>query len=237
MCEIWTCLSSGLSYWQKPYLWCLQTRNIMRTGKHAASRVKQTMHGVMITSSLPCPLMLLQCAFFCSGVVGLACARALLNAGKEVVIVEKERTYGSATSARSSEGMAVPQAQEATKELIIQWFILGWTTSCSCSDPCWVELLLVHAVIHAGLYYTPGSLMAKLCVQGKDMLYNYCRQNKIPHRRLGKLIVATSQEWVQKYGAGHFKADAWMLPYFWMVNFWVFNSMCECSGPMVIMWY
>jgi L-2-hydroxyglutarate oxidase LhgO len=47
-------------------------------------------------------------------------------------------------------------------------------------------------VIHAGLYYAPGSLKAQLCVRGKDMLYAYAAERAIPHRRCGKLIVATS---------------------------------------------
>jgi L-2-hydroxyglutarate oxidase LhgO len=88
-----------------------------------------------------------------AGVVGLACARALALAGREVVLLESESAIGTHTSSRNSE------------------------------------------VIHAGIYYPPGSLKAKLCVAGKLALYRYLGERGLPHRRCGKLIVAaeTSQ--------------------------------------------
>lgn len=46
-------------------------------------------------------------------------------------------------------------------------------------------------VIHAGLYYPGASLKAKLCVRGRQLLYEYCKVRSIPHRRCGKLVVAT----------------------------------------------
>jgi L-2-hydroxyglutarate oxidase LhgO len=84
-----------------------------------------------------------------AGVVGLAVARALALAGREVVVLEAEGLIGSHTSARNSE------------------------------------------VIHAGIYYPQGSAKARLCVRGKALLYAYCAARGVPHRRLGKIIVAT----------------------------------------------
>jgi L-2-hydroxyglutarate oxidase LhgO len=84
-----------------------------------------------------------------AGVVGLAAARALAKAGREVVILEAEDAIGKHTSSRNSE------------------------------------------VIHAGIYYLQGSLKASTCLQGRQRLYEYCVERGVPHRRCGKLIVAT----------------------------------------------
>jgi L-2-hydroxyglutarate oxidase LhgO len=72
-------------------------------------------------------------------------------------------------------------------------------------------------VIHAGLYYPTGSLKATLCVAGRERLYAYCAERGIAHRRLGKLVVATTKDEiaaVESYraqGAANGVADlAWL---------------------------
>ena len=106
------------------------------------------------------------CIVIGAGVVGLACARALAQAGLEVVIVEQEAAFGTGVSARNSE------------------------------------------VIHAGLYYPTGSLKARLCVRGAQLLYGYCAERGISHRRCGKLVVATRTDDLQALEALHAKGQA-----------------------------
>jgi L-2-hydroxyglutarate oxidase LhgO len=93
-----------------------------------------------------------ECVVVGGGIIGLAVARALAQAGREVLLLEKERWIGQDTSSRNSE------------------------------------------VIHAGLYYPEGSLKARFCVEGRHKLYAYCAARDVPHKRIGKLVVAVSED-------------------------------------------
>lgn len=104
------------------------------------------------------------CLVVGAGVVGLAIARRLAMAGREVLVLEATEGIGNGASSRNSE------------------------------------------VIHAGIYYPPGSLKAQVCVQGRHKLYRYCRERGIPHQRIGKLIVATHEDQTQQLAK--YKAQA-----------------------------
>uniref|UniRef100_A0A673GGU1 L-2-hydroxyglutarate dehydrogenase, mitochondrial n=1 Tax=Sinocyclocheilus rhinocerous TaxID=307959 RepID=A0A673GGU1_9TELE len=56
-------------------------------------------------------------------------------------------------------------------------------------------------VIHSGIYYTPGSLKAQLCVRGATLTYQYCQKKGVPYKRCGKLIVAVEREEIPRLKA------------------------------------
>ena len=63
-------------------------------------------------------------------------------------------------------------------------------------------------VIHAGIYYQTGLDKTRLCVDGKAMLYTFCREFSVPHQRCGKLLVAVNAEEVDKLSALKVQAEA-----------------------------
>ncbi|MBT9370570.1 NAD(P)/FAD-dependent oxidoreductase [Rhizobium sp. CSW-27] len=63
-------------------------------------------------------------------------------------------------------------------------------------------------VIHAGLYYPEGSLKARLCVEGRERLYAFCRSHGVDHRRAGKLIVASDAAELQGLASLRQKGEA-----------------------------
>ncbi|EDW04081.1 L-2-hydroxyglutarate dehydrogenase, mitochondrial [Drosophila grimshawi] len=58
-------------------------------------------------------------------------------------------------------------------------------------------------VIHAGIYYKPGTLKARLCVEGLHLAYKYLDEHQIPYKKVGKLIVATDEKEVKLLGDLH----------------------------------
>ena len=83
-----------------------------------------------------------------AGAVGLSIAAELSHSHKDIIVVERNPSFGQETSSRNSE------------------------------------------VIHAGIYYPKDSLKLNTCLEGKTLLYEFCARNNIPHKRIGKLIIA-----------------------------------------------
>lgn len=63
-------------------------------------------------------------------------------------------------------------------------------------------------VIHAGLYYPQGSLKARLCVEGRDRLFSFCEQHRVPHARCGKLVIAADDREAAQLAALQARAHA-----------------------------
>ncbi|KAI0069227.1 NAD dehydrogenase [Artomyces pyxidatus] len=70
-------------------------------------------------------------------------------------------------------------------------------------------------IIHAGLYYPPESLKTRFCLRGRQLLYNYCKQNNVPFRKTGKLVVARGPDDEQYIANLHSKAQNLLPPPRW----------------------
>tara|TARA_Y100000296_G_scaffold85515_1_gene121686 strand:+ start:78 stop:1160 length:1083 start_codon:yes stop_codon:yes gene_type:complete len=86
-----------------------------------------------------------------AGIVGLAIAHELSKTYENLLVVDKERSFGQHVSSRNSE------------------------------------------IIHSGIYYPKETLKTKLCVEGNKLLYKFLEKYNIPHKKCGKLIVATNE--------------------------------------------
>lgn len=94
-----------------------------------------------------------------AGAIGLAIANELSQYYKNIILLEKNESFGKETSSRNSE------------------------------------------VIHAGIYYLENSLKAKLCVEGKSMLYEFLDKHSIPFKKCGKYIVAVEKNEIKSLEA------------------------------------
>jgi len=94
-----------------------------------------------------------------AGVIGLSIAYALGKLDKDVLVIEKNSSFGQETSSRNSE------------------------------------------VIHSGIYYPPGSMKADTCIQGRELLYDFCLKYNIDHKRSGKILAASDDEGIKKIGS------------------------------------
>jgi L-2-hydroxyglutarate oxidase len=92
--------------------------------------------------------------------------------------------------------------------VIIGGGIVGTSTALSLQQKGFNSVLVIEAeeklaahqtgnnsgVIHSGIYYKPGSLKARLCTEGRELLYEFCEKNDTPNERCGKIIVATEKK-------------------------------------------
>lgn len=63
-------------------------------------------------------------------------------------------------------------------------------------------------VIHSGLYYKPGSLKARLCAEGREEMYRFCKDHGVAHERCGKIVVATEEEELPRLQELHRRGEA-----------------------------
>jgi L-2-hydroxyglutarate oxidase len=98
-------------------------------------------------------------------------------------------------------------AEKSFDIIVIGGGIIGTATALSLQNNSKLNILLIEAekelayhqtgnnsgVIHSGLYYKPGSLKAKNCLEGRELLYDFCEKHSIPFQRCGKIVVANNE--------------------------------------------
>ncbi|MFQ5952697.1 MAG: NAD(P)/FAD-dependent oxidoreductase [Candidatus Omnitrophota bacterium] len=94
-----------------------------------------------------------------AGVIGLAASYVLSGGDKEILVIERNDSFGQEISSRNSE------------------------------------------VIHGGIYYPKDSFKSRTCIRGRDLLYELCARHNIPHKKLGKLLVACDKVEIEKLEA------------------------------------
>jgi len=98
-------------------------------------------------------------------------------------------------------------SQNSFDIIVIGGGIIGTATALSLQKKSKLRILVIEAekelahhqtgnnsgVIHSGLYYKPGSLKAKNCSEGRELLYQFCTENNIPFKKCGKIVLATNE--------------------------------------------
>jgi L-2-hydroxyglutarate oxidase LhgO len=123
-----------------------------------------------------------------------------LNAGDKEAIAAIMEQVDCVVIGAGVVGLAIARAASlAGREVIVLEAAEGIGTHTSSRN---------SEVIHAGLYYPKGSLKARFCVQGKELLYRYCAEHGVPHQRIGKVVVATDESEISAVQSYVAKAQA-----------------------------
>ncbi|KAF6163916.1 hypothetical protein GIB67_024771 [Kingdonia uniflora] len=164
--------------------------------KNTKSKIPKSQKGFMSTNSISngVPKERVDCVVIGAGVVGISIARELALKGREVVVIESAPTFGTGTSSRNSEvihsgiyyppkSLKVNRCSSDGSELEQVGF-----ASYEVLVTCWSDNSKLE---EADLPFRIFALQAIFCVKGRELLYKYCSDHGVPHKQIGKLIVAT----------------------------------------------